>query len=555
MNARRHNLVRILSLGVLTTVLGLTAFFWGRSMCGAVRCNSLYYVAPEVRVNLPPERQSDPNLTPSYFVKARPQPDAPFRAGLGVLQYLQSRLPTAPQSPVYRWEREPQEQYLYFDRTLGQIVKDGRKKVTHADGTTTLFTSTYFAGPDGVAEASDEKLGRFVDPLVDRSELHPLVVFDRGLARFLRIDWTKQTVTKGPELPPDGPHHPVQVGYIRKNPQSLDVMLFGGSRRGEPEPDLVSGPASLSHHTLVLDASGRIDLLDVDTLELVRSEMHLPVPSTLYYQRGPVMPRDLGAYAASLVVTHAQGAGGRVWDIVDCAVASLSRDGTSVRLEVFDPNGRRIGAGEMAVPQSNDARHTPISSSVAAYLDLPGAYGLTLAQFTLETLHPPIFLLLSYFGAPHFEATAAYRSLLLLPDSFIAMKARATANTPIVGFFASMVFLIPALILVALLAWWVNCDGASLGLSKNARTAWIVGTIVFGLPAYITYRLTRPKVTQVTCTNCGRSRRPDMDQCHRCGSPWVVPELTPPGWRVLGAPEPAEENSLSREPRADLQVQ
>ena len=94
-----------------------------------------------------------------------------------------------------------------------------------------------------------------------------------------------------------------------------------------------------------------------------------------------------------------------------------------------------------------------------------------------------------------------------------------------------------------------------MGLSKQERTLWTLGAFALGLPAYITYRLTRPKVTLVTCANCGKSRRPDMDKCHRCGSPWVVPELTPPAWRVLGEPEPAEENSLSREPRADMQVQ
>jgi uncharacterized OB-fold protein len=37
----------------------------------------------------------------------------------------------------------------------------------------------------------------------------------------------------------------------------------------------------------------------------------------------------------------------------------------------------------------------------------------------------------------------------------------------------------------------------------------------------------------VTCANCGRMRRPDMEKCHRCGSKWYVPELIPPTWRVL----------------------
>jgi uncharacterized paraquat-inducible protein A len=61
----------------------------------------------------------------------------------------------------------------------------------------------------------------------------------------------------------------------------------------------------------------------------------------------------------------------------------------------------------------------------------------------------------------------------------------------------------------------------------------MIGTIAFGLTAYITYRLTQPKITLVTCTNCGKLRRPDMARCHRCGSKWHIPELTPPAWRVV----------------------
>jgi hypothetical protein len=119
------------------------------------------------------------------------------------------------------------------------------------------------------------------------------------------------------------------------------------------------------------------------------------------------------------------------------------------------------------------------------------------------------------------------------------MRTQYQAGLPVEKFFASMVFAIPALLLVILLALWMDRDGGRLGLSKNERTAWIVGTIVVGLPAYITYRLTRPKDTFVTCANCGVGRRPDGEKCHRCGSPWVVPELVPPAWRVLDEGSPA----------------
>jgi hypothetical protein len=114
---------------------------------------------------------------------------------------------------------------------------------------------------------------------------------------------------------------------------------------------------------------------------------------------------------------------------------------------------------------------------------------------------------------------------------------------------------LPAFLLSLLLAWRVTHDGARLGLSKNARAAWVAGTVAFGLPAYITYRLTRPKVALVTCANCGLGRRPDREKCQRCGSPWGVPELVPPAWRVLGEQEPAEESTPAPVPQAKLQSQ
>jgi len=318
---------------------------------------------------------------------------------------------------------------------------------------------------------------------------------------------------------------------------------------------------SMSQRETVLDASGWIDLLDTNSLELTRSQIRLWAPAGLYSRDRMATPRDVAAYSVQPVSVHFPGADRGTWATVGCAVATLSRDATSVRLDVFDPNGRVVVAQETEVPQYTEthdgriAHKTPIASPEAAYFRLPGANGLTLTQFALESLHPPVFLLLSYFPASKLEATAGQRSLLLLPDSFLAMKARDKQGRPIEEFCASMACAIPALLLALVLARRVDRDGRRLGLSKNARTAWIVGTVLFGLPAYLTYRLTRPRATLVTCANCGLGRRPDDEKCHHCGSPWTVPELTPPAWRVIAEPEPIEEYALSPEPQADSQVQ
>ncbi len=568
MQARRYHLINIVAVGVVTTVLLLTGLFWARSVCGTVRHNWLFHAVPEVRVNLSPllpwKQEGDPNLIAPYLVTARPVADAPLIAGLGAAQYVRSRMPGGSESYVYCWILEPDGERIYFDRTLGQIVCQGTNKVTSADGRVALSPFTYYAGPQGVARVSEEKLGRFVDPIVALYRLRPWIVYDRGPARFFAVDWMKQTVKQGPELPKEGTYHPVQIGALGKNADALRTMFMPGAVRDDVKghdrsPNVMIGPMGMTNSTPVLDASGRVDLLNVDTLELTATPMRLPAAVSLYAEYRAMTPKDLAAYSVQPISIYSPTRGAEpTWSSLGCVAASLSRDTTSVRLEVFDPNGQIVAHEETKVPQylwthsGGIARQTPIPSPEAAYFRLPGAYGLTLAKLALESLHPPVFLLLSYFPASQFEATAGYRSLLLLPDSFVAMKARDKQGRPIEEFFISMIFAIPALILALVLAWRVDRDGGRLGLSKNARTAWIVGTVVFGLPAYLTYHLTRPKVTLVTCANCGLGRRPDLDKCQRCGSPWSVPELTLPAWRVVGMP--AEDSLPSQAQQASPQA-
>ena len=93
--------------------------------------------------------------------------------------------------------------------------------------------------------------------------------------------------------------------------------------------------------------------------------------------------------------------------------------------------------------------------------------------------------------------------------------------------------LFPSLLFSILLSKLIDKDARSIGLSNNERISWIIGTIFFGFTSYITYRLIKPKLTLVTCQNCGKTRRPDMEKCHHCKSTWDVPELTPPSWRVF----------------------
>ena len=202
-------------------------------------------------------------------------------------------------------------------------------------------------------------------------------------------------------------------------------------------------------------------------------------------------------------------------------------------LAVFDEEGKRIRSDYTKATKYRGSRTKTTPSSKAVFWEVPWAPTLTIAKYLLENLHPPILSVFSYCTADSFEAGAGHRALFIQPNSFIAMKGRDVSKNMAEKLYAGLLIILPSIILAILLAWRVGRNATVVGLSENARLCWILGTIAFGLVAYITYRLTRPDITLVTCANCGMLRRPDMDRCHRCGSKWHVPELTPPTWRVV----------------------
>jgi hypothetical protein len=403
-----------------------------------------------------------------------------------------------------------------------------------------------------VAEAPDERLGRFLSPVSDRLSLCPQILYDRAVRRFFIIDWLRRTVRKGPELPANSGHEPLQIRMVVRGLALISRPQVSRSKN-RPHKGLLA-PNYFANRVLVLDASGRIDLLDPETLTIVGIAGRLESPTPLFGTPRQARPEDVIAYEACpfSLPTSDQGPNRSYGG---CAVATMLRDGTALRLDVYDANGRHIDRNDTraakyeTVDKRGIRNQDSLSSAEAAYSYLPGAELLTLAKFTLENLHPPVLLLFSFLAASHLDARSGYRSVFLLPDSFVAMGARDVDAGVIARPAGAFMLACPACLLALLLAWLVGRDGRRLGLPKNARTAWIVGTVLFGIPAYLTYRLTRPKIALVTCANCGLGRRPDADKCQRCGSPWVVPELVAPAWRVLGEPEQAEDRSPAPAPQ------
>jgi len=122
-----------------------------------------------------------------------------------------------------------------------------------------------------------------------------------------------------------------------------------------------------------------------------------------------------------------------------------------------------------------------------------------------------------------------------MPYSWAVQQSLDPSNSPLdreVRFYAGI---IPHLILGLLLAWCLQRDGNYRGLSPSARRGWVLAALFIGVPAYITYELTRSRAALITCKNCGQARRSDKEHCHHCQSAWENPATQVPSWRVLEA--------------------
>jgi hypothetical protein len=539
--------VKITATGIIVLILLSLPLFWARWFCKSLLGDTmpLDYRTVDITTSglVPSEIENDPNVIRYSMVHAHIiHPEAPQT--LGIVSYFSDIVPERHHSRIYYLNPEGEgSTWIYFDKSTGQINCYWPDAEKMPDGTLLRQKIQLYIGPEGVSEIPDNKLGRFTSPVVDTSEIDrgQLTLYDRKLRQFFAVRFRQDIeLIKGPQLSKDDPRRPVDIGILRKNPSILDLCwtpptiktsennqyrkpYFGlGSIHTpirETDPDYHP-----DKYLLVLDESGRIDLLDKETLEFAGPAGRLPAPETLFPTDEGVTPDDLLAYRVlpmALKEDH---------KYRGLFAASVSREGTALALAVFDEKGNCIKSEGTRI---RGGRRGGMPSSRAVLFGFPWAPAITIGKFLLENLHPPILSLASYFTAESFEAGSGHRALFLLPNSFVAMKGRDARENMVARFLYAFLLISPSIALVILLALRVNKDAAVIGLSQKTRRRWIIGTIAFGLAGYITYWLTRPNVTLVTCTNCGKPRRPDMDICHRCSSKWDVPELIPPAWRVL----------------------
>jgi hypothetical protein len=540
--------VKIPATGIIVLILLSQPLFWARWFCKSLLGDApMDYRTVDFTPSglVPLEIENDPNVLQHSIVQAYIiHPEAPLTPVIA--NYFADKAPEGRHSVIYYFNVDDEGwEWIYFDKKTGQLNCRWPDAEKMPDGTLIKRKIQLYVGPEGVSEIPDNKLGRFTSVIAHLfvSGPVPLILYDRNLRRFFTINLMKRTVTKGPQLSEDDPRRPVDIGILSKNPDILDLYWMPPniktsqnnqyrlpySRRihtpiRERNPDYLS-----DRYILVLDESGQINLLDKETLEFVGAAGRLPAPETLFPSDKHVTPDDLLAYRVLPMVLKED------HKYRGLFAASVSREGTALALAVFDANGILIKSDQTGV--KNNRGRLSVPSSRAVLFGFPWAPIMTIGKFLLENLQPPILSIASFFTAKSFEAGSGHRALFLLPNSFIAMKGRDVSGNIAERFLIAILLISPSIILGIWLTVRAVKDANVVGLPGNAKLFWIIATFSFGLVGYITYKLTRSKIMLVTCANCGRPRRTDMDKCHRCGSKWDVPELTPPTWRILNGIE------------------
>jgi len=557
MNSSKKHPFRVLATGIIVLIFLSIILFWLRFLCSATLSERMpddiksAVIAPSGL--LPDDFEKDPNFQRRSQVTAQMRSEP--LAHLGITEYLTSILPGGHRSRALLLYSE--DEWGYFDDKSGQLILRYVEAEIMPDNEKLYRKVQYYIGSEGISEIPDETLGRFYEPIVDCSMLErrslksgEIILYDKKLRQFFRIGLNPRTFVKGPQLDADDTHEPVQIGQLEKNQLMLQLAWsppeFKSSALylnpatwsyGRRSTTVVESSETGQYH-LILDKTGRIDLLDKETLRFAAVAGRLPETEALFGSERPATPKNTLSYGATTIYL---GTPRSIEDIRDkeppepeqenlryagLIAASLSRDGTALALTVFDEKG------QIKKQPRRISRRQP-NMSVTAYFGSPWAPASSIVKYIAESLHPPILSIASYLTAASFEAGAGHRGLFLLPNSFVAMKARDDRDPMYERALFALALMTPAILLSLLLVTRILRDATKLGLPKIARRFWIIATIAFGPAGYITYRLARPKVMLVTCANCGKLRRPDMDICHYCGSKWVVPELTPPEWRVL----------------------
>jgi hypothetical protein len=429
-------------------------------------------------------------------------------------------------------------QVIYYDKNLRLFVECQVDKIR--DGLETSYKNTIlsYIGTDGVCNKNDndKKFGKL---LFGNFFCSNLTFFDKTSRRFYRIAFDKTKFCWGPVIE-ESLGDIVQIGSIGKNEYTTGNLGFIPPMKTvkvteDNKDEIKSIVPRTSHYkedsgekqkyadipvtdekirfatgivnaTMAMNSNGKVFLVGND-LSVIK-----PIGQIADIYGSHPGPKDLFAYNFKVLKRNEE--------VKGAVLAGISPQGYTPYIMVFDENGNLINTKAPCINPPMKAESLPWSF---------------VAKYLLESLQPWCLGIASYYTADKVDLAYMFRGMFIMPDSYIAFFGRETGDAgEIVQLLAaSFVFLLPSLLIGIALGIRVYIKSGRAGLAKSERKAWLFTVLLFGIPGYIGYKLTNPRQMQITCKNCGKGRRPDMDSCHNCGASWNLDELDPPKWSVF----------------------
>ena len=326
----------------------------------------------------------------------------------------------------------------------------------------------------------------------------------------------------------------VKIGELTKNDyqtqRHMPFIVYEPPLREATENDTesdvkgtIGGLSSYSHIDLVemekakkisednynftaLDGSGDIYLIDKESLELSKVKGSLLAP-----------PAELHSYSVKAFDWRNEkeideyNMRSKYLGYAGMGVFSHHRNGT-MKLATFNEEGKKVRVKETIVfpgPVANYGWFEPLMLGTEMF------YGLA-------------FHMSSLFFHDDIATDNIKREMFIMPYSFAARALQGGKDKLVMLTIIITITLINCIFFIYLL----KASFIKSGLPGQYFKYWVIMTLVFGPMAYLAYRMSMPRIKQITCPNCGNDRRPDQERCYTCKAGWRFEHLEPVGWKI-----------------------
>ena len=590
----QRKLCLILAVGFIVLFFWCIGLYWGNVLCNEVTSASLpsyvstWHPPKELKVLTPTSHY--PGTLSCYFS----QSDFLTSRQVGIIRFIE----TLKRKPKQEFPSLYMDESRWIDFVYDELTKQILVRRTEKRGDKETQTITGYIGPKGYSGTKNTGLGSFEKPLFvfhytltsKNPDVISLFLYDAGRSRFYRIEMNAERkivakkayftiamdsikIVEGPvqkqldwapvqidsrlyEISDEGPYsnEGLYMGglNIRWSPPYKVIRQFRDSYADQyagvdpntmPDSEatkekiipLENEPQmrSLKKDFFVLHQNGRIDYLDGKTLNVVRYAGYLPEVG-FYKNSVSRRPRDMADYEA-FGFYDPNGV------YLGTVTAAVSRDGVMMAMDFYDAKGN-LSAHKAVDKDFHFSNKPDYATGISLLKDTSNGPSLLTIRYLMENMQSPLLRLLDMPAAEWITPDNRYSTFFVRPNGLVGLMKVEFGRF---GFWIQLLFLmLPSLMLSTWLGVKARRKAALLGYDTSAKDAWFITILVFGIPAYITFKLMLPKERMITCANCGNPRRVEFDICQSCKCDWEKTKTltTPPDWSVRDLAKAAADN-------------